>query len=295
MPNKTVWILGDELLDRVSDQLQKAIDKDPEKYYLTHNYQVTVFNTDNKIGYISKNFLIRISNSFITALNASQSILPAVVLIMLDNAFLKEREFAEKHMPRMVELLLDNIMSTIKLRKKQVTNPYWEDNKPKVILLRPLPRPAFSLLDSEKYKNTRRHFSTELENITLKYRVTLANVDEINCSQRVLFDDYGNLSDYGTEKFWKSISDYLRRTDRDEYYAIKKYRTPKKSEGTQTFTQQQTLSVNTAPQQDLIPKQSNSWYPNQNNQQPPNTPNLPHPQYNQYYQPPNDRYHVYRK
>lgn len=65
-------------------------------------------------------------------------------------------------------------------------------------------------------------------------------MDKLNASQRVLFDDYGNLSDYGTERFWKSLSDYFRRLDRDEHNAIKRFRTHKKTMGTQTYTQQRT-------------------------------------------------------
>lgn len=155
---------------------------------------------------------------------------------------MKQKHFAEREMPRLIESLFDNISSTIKLRKNQVSNAYWDDNQPKVIFLRPLPKPAFSLADSESFKATRRVYSTELEVLTFRYRINLVNIDEINCSQRVLFDEYGNLSDYGTEKFWKSLSDYFRRNDRDEYYAVKRFRTPKRSFGTQTFTQQMTLS-----------------------------------------------------
>lgn len=141
-------------------------------------------------------------------------------------------------MPKLVEKLIAGILDAVRLRKKQVDYPYILDNQPRLILLRPVPRPAFCLLNPELYKTTRRKFSTDLEEITHHYRVQLVNLDELNCSQRVLFNEFGNLSDYGIERFWKSLSDFFRRSDRDEYNAIKLFRVHKKSVGTQTYTQQ---------------------------------------------------------
>lgn len=163
-------------------------------------------------------------------------------MIFLDNKFLKEDYFADKEMPRLVEKLISNLLQSVKTRKKQLKNQFWDDHEPRIILIRPLPRPAYSLLDPKKVKILRRLCSNEVEKVALHHRVTFLNIDELNCSQRVLFDDYGNLSQYGIEKFWHSISEYLRRFDRDEYYAVKKFRTPTRTIGTQTFTQQTTIN-----------------------------------------------------
>lgn len=184
--------------------------------------------------------------------------------------------------------------------------------------MRPVPQPAYSLLDPEKYKTVRRKFAQELESVTYHYRIALANLDELNCSQRVLFNDYRNLSDYGIEKFWQSISDYIRRVDRDEYNAIKLFRTPKKTQGTQMYTQERTVAMPS----NLTQKQPTSvgqtqrnqqhhqiWYPPQqqpfnnqggdfNNQPPQNyPPNVQHQQVAQapHQYPLNDRYHVNHK
>lgn len=170
---------------------------------------------------------------------------------MFDNKFLKEGYQADQGMPKLINSLFLNIHETIKSRKGQMPNAYWEDNQPKLVLLRPLPRPAYSLLDPQKSKTLRRLYAQHAERITEKYRVTLLNIDELNCSQRVLFDDYGNLSAYGIEKFWKSLSDYFRRSDRDEYYAIKNYRMPKKSVGVQTYMQTNSPAVNSFVTQPL--------------------------------------------
>lgn len=240
VPRKICWIFGDEILDELAPMLNNIIQNQPEELYLTKNFEIQAFSKDNQKGYHSNNFLIRIGNSFVTALNSTKVVLPSAMVIILDNKFLKDESLAESEMPKMLHHLLYTIHEMIKQRKRQIPNAYWEDNQPKLILLRPLPRPAYSLLDPQKHKTLRRIYSQHAEKLTEKFRVTLLNADELNCSQRVLFDQFGNLSAYGVEKFWKSVSDYFRRSDRDEYYAIKNYRAPKKSVGTQTYTQQST-------------------------------------------------------
>lgn len=201
---------------------------------------------ENKQGFLSNNFLIRIHNSIITAMNSVEYALPSAIVILIDNRYLKEEYFGDRHLAKLVESLLENIIHTVRKRKRQMNYPYWEENQPKIIFIRPIPRPAFSLVEPEKYKNIRRKYSTDLEEVATKLKVLLANMDELNSSQRVLFDEYGNLSDYGVERFWKSLSDYFCRIDRDEHYAIKRYRTSKRSVATQTFTQQKTLNPNAA-------------------------------------------------
>lgn len=188
---------------------------------------------------------------------------------MLDNKFLKDQYSADQETPALVHKLFASIHETIKLRKSQIDNPYWEDNQPKLIYLRPIPRPAYSLLDPQKHKTMRRLYGQHVEKITEKFRVSLLNVDELNCSQRVLFDDFGNLSAYGIERFWKSLSDHFRRADRDEYYAVKNYRAPKKSVATQTYTQttntqvQPNVNQQTPNQTHGNPAGDNSNYPHQ--------------------------------
>lgn len=259
-PRKNLWILGDGLLDSVGDHLLRAIQDQPESLYLTKNYQIKVFSKDHHNGFFSNNFITRIANTVVTALNAGKIILPSEMLIILDNQFLKEDYFAEVNMPKLIEKLFDELLQTIRQRKKQTGYAYWSDHEPRVLLLRPTPRPAYSLVDQTKYKARKRLYCQQVEEVCAKYRVTFLNVDELNSSQRVLFDEYGNLSPYGAERLWKSISDYFRRSDRDEYYAIKKYRTHKKSVATQTFTQQSTLPQVT-PKQQVQQQQlpSNHW------------------------------------
>lgn len=234
-------------MDALGPTLLASMETHPEDLYMTKNYSIEIFSKDNQKGYPSNNFVVRISNSFITALNTAKIVLPSVVVLILGNQFLKDQYLTDQGMPRLVDKLLWILHNTVKSRKKQLGNAYWEDHEPKIILLRPLPRPAYSLLDPQKYKTMRRLYAQHVEKITAQYRVILLNSDELNCSQRVLFDDFGNLSAYGTERFWKSLSDYFRRSDRDEYYAVKQYRTPKKTLGTQTFTQSNTNQENAAP------------------------------------------------
>lgn len=236
----------------MAPMINNLIQNQPEELYFTKNFQIETFGKDNIKGYHSNNFLIRIGNSFTTALNNAKIVLPSAILIILDNAFLKDEVMADQEMPKLVYHILNAIHETIKARKKLIGNAYWEDNQPKVILLRPLPRPAYSLLDPQKHKALRRLYAQHIEKITERFRVTLLNVDELNCSQRVLFNQFGNLSAYGVEKFWKSISDYFRRSDRDEYYAVKTYRTPKRTVGIQTFTQQ---STSNNPQKNITEQQ----------------------------------------
>lgn len=243
--------------------LENIIQNKQDELFLTKNYEITTFTKDKFQGFYSNNFVVRITNTFITALNNAKLVLPAAILVMLDNKFLKEDYWADLEMPRLVEKLLDNILLTVRTHKKQIKSSYWADHEPKIILLRPFLRPAYSLLDPQKTKTHRWHYGQEVERITAHYRVTYLNVDELNSSQRVLFDDYGNLSSYGIEQLWKSISDYFQRSDRDEYYAIKNFRAPKKSTATQTYTQQSTIPKSTQPEKQNLPIQAKQVLPQQ--------------------------------
>lgn len=287
-------MFGDETLDHLAATLNNAIENQRENMYFTKNYEIELFAKDNQKGFPSNNFLIRIGNSFTTALNSAKIFLPSAVVIILTNQFLKQDFMADHGMPQMVERLLFTIHETVKARKKQLGNQYWEDHQPKIILLRPLPRPAYSLLDPQKYKTMRRLYSHHIERITQLYRVTLLNSDELNCSQRVLFDDFGNLSPYGIEKFWKSISDHFRRADRDEYYAVKMYRAPKRSQGTQTFTQSQTNQTQNQTAQNTHYYNWDNAHPAGDNNAQINNLHMPHhnPQPYHYQHGVNDHYHI---
>lgn len=137
-------------------------------------------------------------------MNAVSYVMPAVIVVLLDSRYLKEEYFGDKYLAKLVKNLLVRLNESIRKRKRQLTFPYWEENQPRMVFVRPVPRPAFSMADPDKYKNIKRKFSQEIEDITAKHKFALANMDELNASQRVLFDDYGNLSDYGIERFWKS-------------------------------------------------------------------------------------------
>lgn len=329
-PLRTLWVLGDTIVDHVAPHLIATIQNAPDELYLTKNYDIKCFNADNKQGFLSNNFLVRVSNTLTTALNVTEYAMPAAIVIMIDNKYLKEDYFGDRHLASLVNVMLQNIIDTIRKRKRQLSYPYWEEHQPKIIILRPIPRPAYSIADPDKYKNIRRKYAQELEDITTKLRVSLVNLDELNCSQRVLFDDFGNLSDYGIEKFWKSLSDHFRRVDRDEHYAIKKFRTPKKSAATQTYTAQsgqkaatpqshQTIqgpnlnqpkitqqpgnSIQNLPVNQHIPNShsQHQWNQNYQGNHPNQLHNLPDVKQKPYYNaavqyqgsyPQNDRYHV---
>lgn len=268
-PAKAIWFLGDGLLDNVAPHLENILEKAPETLYITKHYHLTAYTTENKQGYFSNNFLVRIVNSLTTGLNAANILLPSAIVIMLSNSFLKNEYMAEREMPRLLEKLFEEIIDIIRERKRQVHHYFVTDNQPRIIFLRPIPRPAYSLVDGDKYKSVRRKFAQEIEAITYHYRIALVNLDELNCSQRVLFNDYGNLSDYGIEKFWLSLSDYFRRVDRDEYNAIKLFQIPKKTIGTQMYTQEKPQLVQQTskqlPMQNQAHQQQQSWYPTQHN------------------------------
>lgn len=320
-PVKTMWVFGDSLIDTVAPHIEKLIDQASEDLYITKNYEITCFTTEHKTGYYSNNFLVRIINTFITALNTGKYLLPHSIVIMLHNSFLKDPYFGEREMPKLIEKLIVTLQDTIRQRKKQVEYPYFTDNQPRIILLRPVPKPAFSLLNVDQYKNTRRKFANDLEEITHHYRVQLVNLDELNCSQRVLFNEFGNLSDYGIEKFWRSLSDHFRRNDRDEYNAVKLFRVHKKSVSVQTYTQPKITTPNKPPTsaqpqiqadkhgqlgQQAIAAQpfphSQMWPNNPGNQQPYqqaagdyHSPMVNYHNHSQRGYPTNDRYHVNRK
>lgn len=238
-------------MDHVGPHILAAIQNTPDELYLTKNYEIKCFTADNKQGFLSNNFLIRINNTLTTALNVTEYAMPSAIVLLIDNKYLKEDYFGDRQLAPLVNFMLQGVIDTIRKRKRQLSYPFWEEHQPRIILLRPIPRPAYSIADPDKYKNIRRKYAQDLEELTAKLRVSLVNLDELNCSQRVLFDDFGNLSDYGIERFWKSLSDHFRRVDRDEHYAIKKFRTPKKTVATQTYT----LPV--APKSTQINNQSN--------------------------------------
>lgn len=152
-PLRTMWILGDAVIDKLGPHINNIIQNSPEELYLTHNYDLTCYTIEDKQGFLSNNFIIRIANSLITGMNSVQYAMPSVIVVVLDNKYLREEYFGDKQLPKLVENLLVRMNEVIWKRKRQLTFPYWEENQPRMVFIRPTPRPAFSMADPDKYKN----------------------------------------------------------------------------------------------------------------------------------------------
>lgn len=233
-----IWFIGDELLDQSANSLRKLknepiFDASKPELYIYKEYHVQAFH-DNEVKQTYNNLLRKVRNNFTMALNLYPAILPQYLVILMGNNYIHDSAFIEFEFKQILKRMLNDIGRLIAARREQI--PRKAQNiihSTEVFVMRPLPKPESALRGDKKFKNARRSINAMLDKLSKTYDFKPLNIDEINCSQKALFEKKGQLSDYGRERMWFSISEFIRRKDKQLDLAITKHCVAKEDVGTQ--------------------------------------------------------------
>lgn len=227
-PVKHVWFVGDELLERTANTLRKLMnqhifDATKPELYIYREYHVEAFH-DSEVKPTYRNIMRKVRNNLTFAMNKFPAILPTYLVILINNGYLHDPAFVEFEMKTILKRVFNDVGRLLSSRKDQLAKKNCNiSGDTEVFMIRPIPKPAASLTHDYKFKNTRRNFNQMLDKLALTYNFKPLNIDEINCSQRALFEKQsGELSDYGRERMWHSISEFLKRCDALKSAALSK-------------------------------------------------------------------------
>lgn len=219
-------MLGDELLDNAANALRKLINQsalDPAKpeLYIRREYHVEAFH-DSELKYTYNNILRKIRNNLTAALNKFPTVLPEYVVILVGNSYVHDHTFVETEMKPILKKVFNDVTRLLSTRREQLPLSLQGVKSTQVYMIRPLPKPAIALKGDQKFKNTRRYLNQMLDNLSRTCDFQPLNIDEINCSQRALFEKNGSLSDFGKERLWISINDFIETKDLRIKSAVRK-------------------------------------------------------------------------
>lgn len=222
-----MWFVGDELLERTANALRKLMnqhifDATKPELYIYKEYHVEAFH-DSELKPTYRNIMRKVRNNLTFALNKFPTILPAYLIVMVNNGYLHDPTFVEFEMKTILKRVLNDIARLLSSRRDQLAKKNLSiRGNTEVFMIRPLPKPAASLTHDYKFKNTRRYFNQMMDKLSRTYNFKPLNIDEINCSQKALFErQSGDLSDFGQERMWHSISEFIKQQDLLKLRALK--------------------------------------------------------------------------
>lgn len=233
-----IWFIGDEFLDKAANSLRKLknepiFDASKPELFIYKEYNVQAFH-DNEVKAPFNNPIRKVRNNLTMALNLYPTILPQYLLILLGNNYLHDYIFVEFEFKAILKRILNDVGRLLATRKEQIPRRVLNTfHSTEVFIMRPLPKPEAALRGNKKFKNTRRYVNNMLDRLSDTFDFRPLNIDEINCSQRALFEKNGQLSEYGQERMWFSISEFIRRKDQQLQVAVKKCIVPKEDAGAQ--------------------------------------------------------------
>lgn len=209
-----IWIIGDEFLDSAANSLRKLknqyiFDASKPQLGIFNNFHVEAFH-DSEVKPTYKNILRKVRNNLTVALNKFPLILPVYLVVVLNNNIIHDAAFVDIELKTILKRVFNDIDRLLTTRKEQI-QPKYRSNwvQPEVFITRPLPKPASALTVDKKFKSSRRQVNTMLDELIRTCNFKILNIDTINCSQRALFEEGGQLSDFGKEQFWSFISNFL--------------------------------------------------------------------------------------
>lgn len=236
-PTKHIWMLGDELLEGAANNLRKlmnqhALDTAKPELYIHSEYHVEAFH-DSEIKPTYNNILRKVRNNFTAALNKFPTALPDYIVVLMGNSYVHDQTFVEFELKPILKRMFNDITRLLSVRREQLPRALHSFKSSQVYIVRPLPKPAAALKGDQRFKNTRRYLNQMLDNLSRTHDFKPLNIDEINCSQRALFEKNGSLSDYGKERMWVSISDSIQARDAYIKSSLRTSFTHKQDAGTQ--------------------------------------------------------------
>lgn len=225
-PTRHIWMIGDEFLDGSANILRKLanqhiFDVAKPDLYIYREYHVEAFH-DSEIKYTFNNMIRKVRNNLTAALNKFPTVLPDFVIIMLGNSYIHDQMFIEMEFKTILKRVLNDVTRLLASRREQLPLKVLNLRSTQVFMVRPLPKPAAVLKGDQKFKNTRRYVNQMLDNLSRTCGFKPLNIDEINCSQRILFEKNGSLSEYGKERLWHSISEFIKQKDKQVKTVLQK-------------------------------------------------------------------------
>lgn len=210
-------MVGDELLDSLANTLRKLVnqhifDATKPELYIHREYHVEAFH-DSEVKCSYNNILRKVRNNLTAALNKFPTVLPEYLIIVVGNTYVHDQIFVEMEFKLILKKIFNDVTRLLSSRKEQLPPRVQGGRATQIFVTRPLPKPATALKGDQKFKNTRRYLNQMLDRLSKTCDFKPLNIDEINCSQKVLFEKNGTLSDYGKERMWCSISDFIKQKD----------------------------------------------------------------------------------
>lgn len=233
--------MGDELLDKTANTLRKLLnqhifDAAKPELFIYKEYHVEAFN-DSEVKPTYRNIIRKVRNNLTIAMNKFPSVLPSYLVIIVSNSYIHDPTFVEFELKTILKRVLNDVTRLLASRRDQIKAKNVNImGHTEVYMMRPLPKPAraLSLKSEYSFKNTRRHFNQMIDRLARTFNFKPLNIDEVTCAQRALFEKNGDLSDYGMERMWVSISDFIKNRDEVKHKALEKCSVTMRSAGTQT-------------------------------------------------------------
>lgn len=212
-----IWVLGDEELDKSANILRKLanqhiFDAAKPELYMHREYNVEAFH-DSEVKYTYNNILRKVRNNLTAAFNKYPTVMPEFIIVLMGNSYIHDHIFVEFELKAILKKVLSDITRLVASRREQLPPKVLNVRPTQVYWMRPLPKPAAALKGDHKFKNTRRYVNQMLDNLSRTCGFKPLNIDEINCSQKALFEANGLLSDFGKERMWCSISEFIKNKD----------------------------------------------------------------------------------
>lgn len=205
-------------MDKSANTLRKLKNQhifDPSKpdLYIHREYSAEAFH-DNEVKPGYNNILRKVRNNLTAAMNKYPGTLPNFIIILVSNKYAHDSTFVEFEFKAILKRVLNDVGRLLATRRDQL--PRKAQNlrgNTEVFVIRPLPKPATALKGDLTFKNARRSMNQMLDKLSLTLEFKPLNIDAINCTQKILFEKNGDLSDYGKERMWQSISDFIKTKD----------------------------------------------------------------------------------
>lgn len=227
-----MWVVGDDMLEKSANSLRKLMnqhtfDANAPELFIYKEYHVEAF-CDNELKPTYKNIIRKVRNNLTLALNKYPTIVPNYLIILVGNSYAHDQVFVEIELKPILKRVLNDVGRLLASRVDQLSRKNQNLTlATEVFINRPLPKPASCIRGDHKFKNTRRYMNQMLDILARTFQFKPLNIDEINCAQRALFEKNGDLSDYGRERMWSSISEFIRIRDQERLRVLQKFNTPK--------------------------------------------------------------------
>lgn len=230
--------MGDDVLEKTANTLCKLLNQhifnaSKPELFIYKEYHVEAFH-DSELKPTYRNIMRKVRNNLTQAMNKFPMVLPNYLIIMISNSYAHDPAFMDFEFKTILKRVLNDVSRLLACKREQI--PRKAQNlftTTEVFVTRPLPKPATVLKGDKMFKSARRNINTILDKLSRTFDFKPLNIDEINCSQRALFEKTGELSDFGQERLWHSISEFIKTRDSCKMRTMCKFEAAKQDSATQ--------------------------------------------------------------